>query len=212
MPNLNDLIKLLRMDKEISLLLIILVILIFVINKASITNFIQANFPDTRTFASIQVANNQTTNNDLQISTNTALVIHIADGDTVDIKLPNGDKETVRLLAVNTLEMTSTNTREICFAKLAKDFTSKELLNREVVFIPDPTQPKRDKYGRLLVYLQAVNESQTFNEKLMQSGLARAYKASPPAQEWQKYETIRAEREKQKEGIWNPDLCTGFTP
>lgn len=208
MSNLGDFLKLLRMSKERLLLLIILIVLILIINKASATDFIQANFPDTKILTQIPVTDNQDINSKLQNSSSTALVVHIADGDTVDIKLPNGDKETVRLLAVNTLEMTSTSTREVCFAKMAKAFTSKELLNKEVIFIPDPTQPKRDKYGRLLLYLQLVGDNQTFNEKLMQTGLAKTYRASPPAREWQKYENIRVEKERQKEGIWNPNLCT----
>jgi micrococcal nuclease len=200
------------MSKEKLLLLIILIILILVINKTGFTNLIQANFPDTRILTPTQPANKQTANTELQNSSFTAVVVHIADGDTVHIKLPDGSKEVVRFLAVNTLEMTSTSTREVCFAKLAKDFTTKELLNKEITFTPDPTQPKRDKYGRLLLYLQVVGDNQTFNEKLMQTGLARTYKASPPAREWQKYENIRLEKEVQKEGIWNPNLCTGFTP
>lgn len=212
MPNLNTVLRLLRMSRERLILLIILLVLVLIINKDSVTTFINTNFPDTKLFGVTRKTDGQVQNVERQHATSTAFVTHIADGDTVDIRLPNGDKEIVRLLAVNTLEMTSTNTREVCFAKLAKDFTTTELLNKQVAYTSDPTQPKRDKYGRLLLYLQVAGESQTFNEKLMHTGLAKTYKASPPAQEWQKYETIRAEKERRQEGIWNPNLCIGFTP
>lgn len=207
MPNLTTILRLLSMSRERLILLIVLLTIILILNKDSVTIFINTNFPDTKLFTLTQRSTIATQAIELSGSTSTAVVVHIADGDTVDILLPNGEKEIVRLLAVNTLEMTSTSTREVCFAKLAKDFTTKELLNKQVTYTSDPTQPKRDKYGRLLLYVQVVGDSKMFNEKLMQTGLAKTYRASPPAQEWQKYETIRAEKERQQEGIWNPNLC-----
>jgi endonuclease YncB( thermonuclease family) len=71
----------------------------------------------------------------------------------------------------------------------------------------DKTQPKLDKYGRTLAYVLSENDDKFFNERLMETGLSKTYKASPPATEWKKYENIRAEMEKQKKGIWDENLC-----
>lgn len=143
--------------------------------------------------------------------TATATVISITDGDTVHVSYPGIDNDTVRLLAVNTLEKDSIDERERCFARLATDFTKTNLLNKKVLLFSDQTQPKRDKYNRMLAYIQVDGNPELFNETLMKSGLAKTYKASPPAVEWSKYETIRQAEESSKQGIWNPELCTQST-
>jgi micrococcal nuclease len=94
---------------------------------------------------------------------------------------------------------------------MATDFTKANLLNKKVLLFSDQTQPKRDKYNRMLAYVQVDGSLELFNETLMKSGLAKTYKASPPAVEWSKYETIRQTEESSKQGIWNPELCTQST-
>lgn len=207
MPNLRILLKMFRMSKEKSLFICILLIIVLAFNKSNFTNSVANIFPEIKSFIPQQ---NEINNLNLENS-QVAKVVYIADGDTVTIQLQNGEKEIVRLLAVNTLEMDSLDEREKCLAKMAKDFTSNSLLNKEVQIISDPTQPKRDKYGRLLLYLKVIDHEQTFNEELMYSGLAKTYKASPSTQEWQKYENIRILQEKDGKGIWDNKLCTMST-
>lgn len=211
MPDyLGSIIKLFRMSSEKLLLIIILIFLILILNKQTFTSNITQLFPEIKNYLPTQTENSLVITEN--VGSNAAKVVHIADGDTVTIQLANGEEEIVRLLAVNTLETDSADNREKCFAKLAENFTSKTLLNSEVNYRPDPTQPKRDKYGRLLLYIKKIGETKDFNEELMYTGLAKTYKATPPAQEWQKYENIRKEMESQKKGIWDPNLCTGYAP
>jgi micrococcal nuclease len=212
MPNLKDFLKLTRFSREKILLLIILFVLIFILQKNNFTNFATNIFPEIKSFLPSHSQDNNLANTTTTLNNSlTYKVVHVADGDTVTIKDSTGNEEIVRLLAVDSLELKSADPREKCLANLAKDFTTKTLLNQEIVFAVDPTQPKRDKYGRLLLYVSRAGEAKSFNQQLMETGLAKTYKATPPAQEWQNYENIRARMESEKRGIWDEKLCTGFT-
>ncbi len=140
-------------------------------------------------------------------------VTKIVDGDTVHVRkiLSDGNLENftykIRIMAANTLEKKSVDAREKCFANMATVFTTEKLLNKNVYLFGDKTQPLLDKYGRTLAYILEENANIFFNEILMYSGLAKTYKASPPAVEWEKYENIRVEIENAKKGIWDENLC-----
>ena len=147
-------------------------------------------------------------------------VVKIVDGDTVHVRpvvfVDDKTKEKIiRIIAVNTLEKTATNSKEKCFADLATDFTKSNLLNKNVKLFADNTQPALDKYGRTLAYVSIPDykeneingDTVTFNDSLMRSGLAKTYKAKPPAINYAKYENIRKESEKNKIGIWDEKLC-----
>jgi endonuclease YncB( thermonuclease family) len=140
-------------------------------------------------------------------------VTKVVDGDTIHVRkmLSNGSLENftykVRIMAANTLEKDSIDAKEKCFANMATDFTVKNLLNKNIYLYGDKTQPKLDQYDRTLAYVLEEKSNIFYNEILMNSGLAKTYKASPPATEWRKYENIRLEMEKQKKGIWDENLC-----
>jgi micrococcal nuclease len=208
MPNLELLRKLSRFSVlKLSLLIAAIVLIyLFKINSALLTPNPQPTIIDNATTSSVTLSLSEKIN-----FTATATVISITDGDTVHVSYPGMDNDTVRLLAVNTLEKDSIDEKERCFARLATDFTKTNLLNKKVLLFSDQTQPKRDKYNRMLAYIQVGGSPELFNETLMKSGLAKTYKASPPAVEWSKYETIRQAEESSKQGIWNPELCTQST-
>ncbi len=146
------------------------------------------------------------------------VVNYILDGDTIHVKDEHGVEIKVRFLAVNTLELTSTDAREKCLAEQEKQFASDNLLGKEVVLAGDPTQPKLDKYGRTLAYAKilpspplrgenSISSTETFNELLMKTGNAKIYKSTPPATMYQKYLELQTEAIKNKLGIWNENNC-----
>ena len=138
-------------------------------------------------------------------------VDYITDGDTVHAKDSNGKEEKIRFLAVNTPEIHNAASRELCLGKLAKEFTKENLLNKQVVLYGDTTQPKRDKYDRLLAYVQVLEANATgtpfFNEMLMKKGYSKVYKASPVATYYAKYLGYQAEAQKENLIMWNTQLC-----
>lgn len=136
-------------------------------------------------------------------------IVKVVDGDTFDVVSEGGEKQRVRLLAVNTPESYNTSSRNICLSKLATEYTKNSLLNKQVVLFGDKTQPKEDKYGRLLAYAKEANSSdgEFFNDKLMIHGYSKVYKASPVALYYDKYLKFQKEAQDKKLMIWNMDLC-----
>lgn len=134
-------------------------------------------------------------------------VSYIVDGDTVHVKDNLGKFLDVRLLAVNTLEIHATSTREKCFAEIEKRITSDYLLGKNVYLYGDRTQPKFDKYGRTLAYINIEGENGFFNDYLIRSGNARMYIAHPEALKIKDYRSMQAQVIKEGVGMWSVSDC-----
>ncbi|WP_222829538.1 thermonuclease family protein [Archaeoglobus profundus] len=112
-------------------------------------------------------------------------VVRVLDGDTIDVILPGGSKEIVRMLCVDTPEKTAEDNKPYeydnitdleCLAKYgleAKEFTEKHLLGKEVYIEFDETAGLRGYYGRLLAYVYV--DSMDFTAELVKKGYARVY-------------------------------------
>ena len=117
-----------------------------------------------------------------------AEVTDIVDGDTIDVRFPNGSEDTVRLLGVDTPEVHTENDpaefpgvpetaagrdclRE--YGALASAYAEQELLGETVALSFDANEPRRGYYGRLLAYVHVDGDS--FNYGLLTGGLARRY-------------------------------------
>jgi micrococcal nuclease len=101
----------------------------------------------------------------------TALVEHVVDGDTIDVVI-DGREERVRLLGVDTPEISVDRGPPECFGPEAASFTAGRLpagtrvrLERDVV--------GRDDYGRLLAYVYRTDDGALVNEELVRLGFAR---------------------------------------
>ncbi|MBM3692577.1 MAG: thermonuclease family protein [Actinomycetota bacterium] len=98
-----------------------------------------------------------------------ARVVEVIDGDTVVVALPDGTRDTVRLLGVDTPE-TKHPTRPVgCFGPEASAFTRSRLLGRTVRLESDTE--RRDTYGRRLAYVWL--DGRRFNDVLLRAGYAR---------------------------------------
>ncbi|WP_266074774.1 lamin tail domain-containing protein [Haladaptatus caseinilyticus] len=115
-------------------------------------------------------------------------VVDVVDGDTVDVRYPNGTTDTVRLLGVDTPETYGGNTPdefegvptssagEDCLAdegEDAKSFITNELEGKQVTLKFDSESDRRGYYGRLLAYVYYGGED--YNYKLVNAGQARVY-------------------------------------
>ncbi|MCW9134107.1 thermonuclease family protein [Bacillus paramycoides] len=78
-------------------------------------------------------------------------VTHVKDGDTIDVKV-NGEKQTVRLLLLDTPESVSQKIPPQKMGKEASSFLKKQLEGKSVTMVYDHG-PKEDKYGRKLTYV-----------------------------------------------------------
>ena len=162
-----------------------------------------------------------------------ALVTRVIDGDTVEVKYRDGETDTIRLLGVDTPEVSgdvsprefegvpdSAAGREHLreWATRASAFARDELSGAEVRIVTDPGADRRGRYGRLLAYVVRsdetdegggasedgdVNRSGSFNAALLGEGYARVYESSFTRRE--RYERIEARARRQGTGIWSFD-------
>jgi micrococcal nuclease len=115
-------------------------------------------------------------------------VVDVVDGDTLEVRMPDGGVETVRLLGVDTPEtyaendpaefegVPDTRTGRACLRAAGEDATdfAREMLAGGTVRVrTDPTADRRGSYGRLLAYVTVDNAS--LNRALLARGHARLY-------------------------------------
>ena len=84
-------------------------------------------------------------------------MVRVIDGDTLKVRLASGASETVRLIGIDTPETRKPNTPVECGGRDATARMKRLALRRgvgvAVVLRSDPTQDRRDRYGRLLAYV-----------------------------------------------------------
>ncbi len=99
-----------------------------------------------------------------------AQLVKVVDGDTIDVKLKNGETERIRLIGIDTPER-----GESCFDEAKQRLAV--LLDRDPVrLIKDKSN--RDRYGRLVRYV--CNAADVFVEaSLVREGLAVPYRYYP---------------------------------
>jgi micrococcal nuclease len=133
-------------------------------------------------------------------------VVHVVDGDTLDVVDDNGVKHRIRLIGVDTPEVVKPNTPEQPFGREASDFTKQVIAqagNRvRVAFDGDQI----DQYGRNLamIYLQTAQGEVWLNELLIREGLAKAllqYRFSKGAKK--RLQTAENEAKTARRKIWS---------
>ncbi|WP_411963402.1 lamin tail domain-containing protein [Haloferax sp. YSMS24] len=137
-------------------------------------------------------------------------VVEVVDGDTIKVVMPDGARETVRLLGVDTPEVRGENTPDefegvpdtdagrTCLREAgddASDFAKDRLAGETVELRYDEKAGERGYYGRLLAYV--VVDGEEFNYQLLTEGHARFYESS--FEERERYE--RAERDARERGV-----------
>lgn len=149
-------------------------------------------------------------------------VVEVVDGDTVDVAYPNGTRETVRLLGVDTPEVHGETTpaefegvpetaagRE-CLRRAgerASAYARERLAGETVALRFDERADRRGYYGRLLAYV--VVDGESFNYALIREGHARVYDSTFTERE--RYEATEAEARAAGRGLWacaDPDALT----
>lgn len=120
-----------------------------------------------------------------------ASVVAVVDGDTLDVRFPDGSTDTVRLLGIDApethaqttpgeFEGVADNARgRQCLAQAgarATDALSAAVQNETVELRFDADSPRRGSYDRLLAYV--VENETNHNYRLVEAGHARVYDSS----------------------------------
>lgn len=128
-------------------------------------------------------------------------VVKVVDGDTLDLDAPDGEQvfTRVRLWGVDTPELRGEN-GPMHFGSEARDFAERTLMGRELHVVLD-SRDTRDKYGRLLAFVQLERGGTMFNELLVEQGYAYADpRFDHPYKE--RFSALEARARRGKAGLW----------
>jgi len=144
----------------------------------------------------------------------TVHVVDVVDGDTLDVRFPNGRTDTVRLLGVDTPKVHTENdpaefegvpdteAGRTCLrnrGEVASTFAADRLANRQVTLRFDAAAGRRGGYDRLLAYVVTGGES--FNAALLERGHARLYDSS--FRERDRYAALERTAREAGRGVWS---------
>ena len=179
----------------IAVFAVVLFIFIAWLDKSS-----QKQFPSSATDS---VSNHTSSRRDCEkYDGKTFTVINIVDGDTIDINIFDAQHNhtRIRLLGVDTPETRTKESQPMYFGPQASAFAKEILLSKEVTIFLDAKGKTRDKYNRLLAYIQLPDEH-FFNELLIEEGYAYAdLRFKHPF--YDKYKSLESIARKQKRGLW----------
>jgi micrococcal nuclease len=130
-------------------------------------------------------------------------VVSVSDGDTFRVEI-DGTRQTVRLIGVDTPEVSRPNTPVQCYARQASAFT-KSLLDSSFVYLqPDSRTDDKDRYGRILRYAYLTDERDVQAE-LLRGGYAFAYTRFPFSRS-EEFVALQLEAQTARLGVWRD--CT----
>lgn len=145
----------------------------------------------------------------------TAKVIRVVDGDTVQVDL-NGQKEKIRMILVDTPETVHPSKPVEFYGKEASNYTKKILkVGKEIYLTKDVTD--RDKYNRILRYIwlePPISESdeeiinKCYNAILLKEGYAKLYTYPPDIKYVDLFKKLEKEARENSMGLWSKDNQT----
>lgn len=125
-------------------------------------------------------------------------VLRVVDGDTLHVRV-GPRREKVRLIGVDAPE--TFGDRE-CGGRAATRAMRRLVDGRHVALVPDPTQDRRDRYGRLLAYVDLPG-GRDAGEKLIAQGWAQAFVFERPFTRLRAYRRAQEEARDGGRGAWS---------
>ncbi|MCO5315291.1 MAG: thermonuclease family protein [Solirubrobacterales bacterium] len=123
-------------------------------------------------------------------------VVSVADGDTISVRTPAGTVETIRMIGIDTPEV---HGGIECGGPVASA-AMKRLARGRVTVSADPTQDRRDHYGRLLAYIDQGGRD--LGLTLVRRGLASAYPYDGPFRRYRAYRQAERKARSNARGSW----------
>jgi micrococcal nuclease len=139
----------------------------------------------------------------------TVRVVEVVDGDTIEVELPDGSREDVRYIGIDTPETAKPDAPVECGADAADRVNEQLVGDREVRLRFDAE--RRDDYGRLLAYVFVPGEgrgggSLLVNAELVRRGLARTLTIAPNDSRAALFARLAARAGQAGRGLWG--ACT----
>jgi micrococcal nuclease len=129
-------------------------------------------------------------------------VVRVVDGDTLHLDVADSTDEAtkVRLIGIDAPEMGSGPRERMYYADEATTFAGRLVLGQRVTVYLDQRAGSRDRYERLLAYVQ-LPDGRFLNEELLSQGFAYADLRFKHGY-YQKYQQLEASARAIKEGLW----------
>jgi endonuclease YncB( thermonuclease family) len=139
-------------------------------------------------------------------------VVRVVDGDTVHLDAPDrgGPTTKVRLLGIDAPEMGSSRAERMYFAEEATARARTLALNKVVTVHLDERAGSRDKYDRLLAYLE-LPDGTFVNEDLLSGGYVYADLRFRHSY-YNKYKQLESAARALKHGLWAHITADQFPP
>lgn len=134
-----------------------------------------------------------------------AVVLHVVDGDTIDVAVDNGD-ERVRLLGIDTPESVDPNRPQQCYGAEATAALETILPPGTTVLLVRDIEP-RDRFGRLLAYVYRTDDGLFVNHQLVADGHADVLIIDPNDAHERDLRAARAVARAADAGLWG--ACGG---
>jgi micrococcal nuclease len=129
-------------------------------------------------------------------------VVRVVDGDTLHLGAPDlgGDSTKVRLLGIDAPEMGTNKSERIYFSEEATAFAKRLALGKQVRVYLDERAGSRDRYQRLLAYIE-LPDGKFLNEELLSEGYVYADRRFRHSYS-QKYLQLEAGAHSLGKGLW----------
>ena len=133
----------------------------------------------------------------------TATVVRVVDGDTLIARRAGAD-ERVRMLGVDAPESVTPDRPVECFGPQAGR-EARRLLPRgaRITLTTDPTQGRRDRYGRLLAEVTVAGQATTVNERLIAGGYAEVFRGDGRARLLPRLRAAESAAREAGRGLWS---------
>ncbi|WP_415830900.1 thermonuclease family protein, partial [Janibacter anophelis] len=126
-------------------------------------------------------------------------VIRVVDGDTVKVDINGG--ESVRVIGIDAPESVHPDEPVECGGVEASAKAKAMLEGKRVNLVYDSTQAKRDRYGRLLAYVELPGVGD-FGKSMIRAGHAREYTYAAAYRRQATYRSAERQARSADRGIW----------
>lgn len=130
----------------------------------------------------------------------TGRVVHVVDGDTVDIRI-GSHTERVRLIGIDTPETKKPNVPVQCFGPEATEHT-RSLLPEGTPVVVLRDDEARDPYDRLLGYVVRHDDGLFVNRDIIANGYARPLAIEPNTTFASEFAALATSARQRRIGLW----------
>lgn len=131
-------------------------------------------------------------------------VVRVIDGDTVEVAINGG--ESIRVIGIDTPETVHPNVPDECWGAEASRAATDLLSGQQVRVVFDPSQGKRDRYDRMLAYLD-IPGTGDFGEIMLRQGHAEEYTYNSAYARQSTYRRVDQQARNADKGLWG--ACGG---